>query len=239
MRLHSDTLSPSAAAAPPGFRLARAQGTAETVDHRVQADEVTIAQDPELAVSLKALLATLSGGQALQHTPQRIVLTGVQAGSEGSMLASNLALTCADEGYRVLLVDANLSAPMVAQNLGLSNHAGLSNLLSEAGSPNALVQATAHPNLAAITIGPACLNLASLLNRVPLFHRLEPLARRYDYMVVDCGSVPSSLVGRVCVGADKVVVAVKEHVSSMRELTTTVEALRGDGGCDPVILMVE
>ena len=139
----------------------------------------------------------------------------------------------------MLLVDANFKRPSVHRSFGLSTSMGLSTLLSSPNPPHALPQATNVPNLAAITIGPDCPNWSSLLNRERIFHRLEPLAASFDYMVVDCGNLEPSLVGRVSAGADNVVVAVKEHVSSMRELANIVETLRGEGVREPAILMVE
>jgi Mrp family chromosome partitioning ATPase len=195
--------------------------------------------DRALAGQLRELLTTLSHGQAIQRTPQRIVVTGVHTETEASFLATSLAMTCAGSGYRVLLVDANFERPMVHRNLGLSNKLGVSTLLSSADPPHTLPQATAFPNLAAITIGPPCPNLSSLLTREQLFHRLQPLAGSFDYMIVDCGGLAPALVARISGGADNVLIAVKEHVSSMKELSNIVETLRGEGVREPAVLMVE
>lgn len=196
--------------------------------------------EPEgsLAAQLRELLDVLAQGQTVQRTPQRLVITGVHTETEASFLATNLALTCARGGYRVLLVDANYRRPSVHKTFGLSNSLGLSNLLSSANPPHALPQATPVPNLAAIAIGPECANWSSLVTREQIFHRLEPLSQSFDYMIVDCGNVQPTLVGRISAGADNVVVAVKEHVSSMRELATIVETLRHEGVAEPAVLMV-
>ena len=196
-------------------------------------------EDQQLDTQLRDLLNVLAQGQTVQRTPQRLVITGVHTETEASFLAQNLALTCARSGYRTLLVDANFKAPSVHRSFGLSTALGLSTLLGTSNPPHSLPQATPVPNLAAITIGPDCPNWSSLLNREQLFHRIEPLAPSFDYMIVDCGNLAPSLVGRVSAGADNVVVAVKEHVSSMRELATIVDTLRGEGVREPAILMVE
>lgn len=197
-------------------------------------------REPEtaMAAQLRGLLNVLAQGQTAQRTPQRLVITGVQTEVEASFLATNLARTCAESGYRVLLIDANFSRPSVHRSFGLSTSLGLSTLLSSPNPPHALPQATQVPNLAAITIGPNCLNWSSLINREQIFHRLEPLAPSFDYMIVDCGNVAPSLVGRISTGADNVIVAVKEHVSSMRELQMIIETLRTEGVAEPAVLMV-
>jgi Mrp family chromosome partitioning ATPase len=196
-------------------------------------------EEKALDAQLRELLNVLAQGQAVQRTPQRLVITGVQTDTEASYLANNLALAAARSGYRVLLVDANFANPSVHINFGLSTKLGLSTLLSSPNPPHALPQATPVPNLAAITIGPDAANWSSLLNREQIFHRLQPLASSFDYMMIDCGNLQPVLVGRVSAGADNVVVAVKEHVSSMRELATIVDTLRSEGVQEPAILMVE
>jgi Mrp family chromosome partitioning ATPase len=196
------------------------------------------APEDSLTTQLRELLNVLAQGQAVQRTPQRLVITGVHTETEASFLATNLALICARSGYRVLLVDANFKRPSVHRSFGLSTSLGLSTLLTSPNPPHALPQATPVPNLAAITIGPDCPNWSSLINREQIFHRLEPLAPSFDYMIVDCGNVAPSLVGRISTGADNVVVAVKEHVSSMRELQMIVETLRSEGVAEPAVLMV-
>lgn len=195
--------------------------------------------DRELTSQLRDLLTVLAQGDGAHRTPQRIVITGVHTETEASFIAMSLALTCASSGYQVLLVDANFERPTVHRNLGLSTRLGLSTLLTSSDPPHLLPQATPVANLAAITIGPECRNWSSLLTREQLFHRLQPLASSFDYILVDCGSLSPSLVGRVSSGADNVLVAVKQHVSSMRELSSIVETLRGEGVREPAILMVE
>jgi Mrp family chromosome partitioning ATPase len=188
---------------------------------------------------LRTILSNLAKGGSQQRTPQRIVVTGVNIGTDGSMVARDLAATCAASGFRVLLVDANLNKPTVHRQFGVSNSAGLSNLLATADFPNRLPQSTAFPNLAVMAAGPKPPNYSGLLARERVFHRLEPIAHHFDYIVADAGTLPPSLVGRLSAGADNVLVVVKEHVSSMRELESMVRTLGAEGGPQPAVLMVE
>jgi len=191
------------------------------------------------ARDLQNLLASLAKGESHQRTPQRMVIAGANLGAAASTVACGLAATCAASGFRVLLVDANLGQPVVHKSFRLSNEAGLSNLLSSSDSPHRLPQKTEMPNLAVITAGPALQNYSSLLMRENMFHRLEPISSHFDYIIVDCGTLPASLLGRVCMGADNVVVAVKEHVSSMHELTNIVRMLRTEAVPEPAVVMIE
>jgi Mrp family chromosome partitioning ATPase len=188
---------------------------------------------------LRNLLTSLAKGQGVQRTPQRLVVAGVHTASEASTVAASLALISAAGGYRVLLVDANLDEPVVDGLFGVTNTAGLSSLLSSSNPPHRMIQTTSIPNLAVITTGPATVNFSSLLARERVFHRLNAISTSFDYIIADCGSLAPSLVGRVSAGADNVIIAVKEHVSSMRELANVVETLQAEAFANPSVLMIE
>ena len=191
------------------------------------------------ARELRSLLANLAKGQSVQRTPQRLVVAGVNTSTEASTVAASLATSCAGSGFRTLLVDANLERPGVHQAFGVSNDVGLSNLLASTEPPHRFAQATAIPNLAVITSGPRLANYTSLLSRERVFHRLQPISGSFEYIIADCSALSASLVGRLSAGADNVIVAVKEHVSSMRELASMVETLQAESAANPSVLMIE
>lgn len=191
------------------------------------------------ARELRQLLSSLSRGQSVQRTPQRLVVAGVNTSTEASTIAASLATTCAGSGFRALLVDANLDQPSVHRYFGASNELGLSNLLGSSEPPHRFVQSTAFPNLAVVTAGPRLPNYSSLLARERVFHRLQPIAGSFEYIIADCGALSPSLVGRLSAGADNVIVAVKEHVSSMRELSSMIHTLQAESVASPSVLMIE
>lgn len=203
---------------------------------------VSSGADPDTnryAGELKAILSSLAEGQSLHNTPQRIVVAGVRTGADASMVARGLATTCAASGFRVLLVDADIEHPTVHRDFGISNEFGLTDLLSSSDSPHRLAQQTGLPNLAVITAGFKISNFASLLARERLFHRLQPISHHFDYIIADAGTLSPALVGRISADADSVVVAVKEHVSSIREVNSMLRSLQAEAGPEPAILMIE
>lgn len=191
------------------------------------------------ARELRKLLSNLAKGQSVQRTPQRLVVAGVNTPTEASTVAASLATTCAGSGFRTLLVDANLEGAGVHRAFGLSNDFGLSNLLASAEPPHRFVQSTNFSNLAVIVAGPKLPNYSSLLARERVFHRLQPIAGSFEYIIADCGSLSPSLVGRLSAGADNVIVAVKEHVSSMRDLSSMIHTLQAESVASPSVLMIE
>ena len=193
----------------------------------------------ECADDLKRVLATLAKGNSGQRTTQRVVVAGANTGTDASRIAWGLALTSAASGFRVLLVDTNLNRPAAHAQFGLSNDLGLSDLLLGADSPHRFPQSTRIPNLAVIAAGTHASTYASLLARGRVFHRLQPLAKYFDYIIADAGSLTPALLARVSEGADNVVVAVRKHASSMNELASLVRTLRDEAAPEACVLMIE
>jgi Mrp family chromosome partitioning ATPase len=217
------------------------------------ASDVIVAEEPEderfeqrlspidgrFASELRDLLVALGAGHGVRRIPQCLVVTGLDTSAETPIIASSLAITCAISGYRVLLVDANLDQPRLHLTFGASNDAGLSNLLGSSDPPHRLPKPTSIPNLSILVTGPRVRNHASLLAREQVLHRLAPIAGAFEYIIIDCTAITPVLVARVAGGADNVIMVVRRHVSSMRELANTVEILRAEGVVDPTVLMIE
>lgn len=191
------------------------------------------------AEDLRRVLATLAKGHSVKRATQRIVVAGVNTEFDASRIAWGLALTSAGSGFRVLLVDANLNRPAAHAQFAVSNDFGLSDLLLGSDAPHRFPQSTPMPNLAVITAGPKLSIYAGLLAREQVFHRLQPLAKYFDYIIADAARLTPTLVGRVSEGADNVIVAAKQHDSSLRELATLVRTLRDAGAPEASVLMIE
>jgi len=191
------------------------------------------------AEELKRIFAQLGKGHAVGRAAQRIVVAGVNAGFDASRIAWGLALTSVGSGFRVLLVDANLNRPAAHTQFGVSNEFGLSDLLTGSESPHRFPQSTSIPNLAVIAGGPKLSIYAGLLARERIFHRLQPLATYFDYIIADAGTLSPTLLARVSEGADNVIVTARQHVSSMHELASVVRTLREASAPEPSVLMIE
>jgi Mrp family chromosome partitioning ATPase len=191
------------------------------------------------ADELKRVFAQLGKGHAVGRAAQRVVIAGVTGGFDASRIAWGLALTSVSSGFRVLLVDANLNRPAAHTQFGISNDFGLSDLLMGSESPHRFPQSTSIPNLAVIAAGPKLSIYAGLLARERLFHRLEPLAPYFDYIITDAGTLSPTLLARVSEGADNVIVTARQHASSMHELASVVRTLRDVSAPEPSVLMIE
>lgn len=122
---------------------------------------------------------------------QIIQVTSASPGDGKTTLAANLAVSIADSGKRVLLVDADLRKPRVHRVFGVMNKIGVCEVLSgEAELPDA-VQESEVDNLSLLLCGTRPTNPAELLTSRRFAELLEFMRPRYDMIIVD---TPPALV---------------------------------------------
>lgn len=137
-----------------------------------------------VAESFRALKVSLDLAQA--DAPFRSILVGSVSKTEGkSMVASNLALTLAKSGKRVILLDADLRRPSVHTSLKLSNEKGLSTLLQSQATVQECLKATEIENFSVITAGEPVINPGDLIGSMRMKQLLAELCELADFLVVD------------------------------------------------------
>jgi len=123
---------------------------------------------------------------------QSLMVISAKADQGSTNTVTNLGITLAQAGQRVVIVDANIRTPQVHGVFGMANDFGLTDLLAEpdgAAFEQAL-KPTSVPNLRVITSGSATENPWELFrsqNLLEVSHRLRDLA---DYVIYD---TPSAL----------------------------------------------
>ncbi len=128
-----------------------------------------------------ALLVSRPGG------PPRTILVTSSNPSEGKTAAAlNLAVTLAQSGRRVLLVDADMRRPRLHKVLGQGDGEGVSSALSGLGSPRVNPRPTFVPGLDLLPSGPIPPNPADLLDSGSFDKMKSELeARGYDHIIFD------------------------------------------------------
>lgn len=89
--------------------------------------------DPAQLEAVRALWARLRAGRG-ESASRRLIVAGMVPGDGAEVLALALARVSAAEGSTTLLVDANLRAPVFADQLGVSPAPGLSDVLGGSAS---------------------------------------------------------------------------------------------------------
>ena len=126
-----------------------------------------------------------------------ILFTSTQAGDGKSWIAANLAITFAQAGKKVILVDTDMRRGRQHNIFELSNNKGLSNylILSVKDSQDALgeyIQRTLIDNLYVITAGIVPPNPSELLTSTKMVNLIKTLEEMADIVIFD--STPSTMV---------------------------------------------
>lgn len=118
--------------------------------------------------------------------PLRVIaVTSATPGEGKTTIVANLAVTFAQTGAKVCLVDADLRLPTVAKVFGLTNWAGLTTGLVNQGGLDEYLQETAIPGLTVLASGPVPPNPAELLGSGRMAKLLADLRSRFDVVLVD------------------------------------------------------
>jgi capsular exopolysaccharide synthesis family protein len=115
----------------------------------------------------------------------KTILVTSSGPSEGkSTTSGNLALTFAQSGKRVLLVDCDLRKPSVHKKFMISNQIGLSNLLIE-GLKLEDVAVKYMDNLQILTSGTIPPNPAEMLGSKKMMAFINEMKSNFDYIILD------------------------------------------------------
>ena len=131
----------------------------------------------------------------LNNKDEKVILVTSSISGEGkSFICSNLAISLALLGKRVLLVGMDIRNPQLANYLGLHNPKGLTNYLADAQTDihDVIIPNAIQENLDIILAGPVPPNPAELLLSERVDELFAAMRKEYDYIVVD--SAPVSMV---------------------------------------------
>jgi succinoglycan biosynthesis transport protein ExoP len=121
--------------------------------------------------------------------PQVILVTSSISGEGKTTLAANLGTLLAQQGKRVLLVDADLRRPILHRIFERENNAGLSNLLTQrVDSPAAFddfVPIPEVPGLDLLTAGPIPPYPSELLGSEQMTALMRLWRERFDFIILD------------------------------------------------------
>ncbi|MEC0180263.1 CpsD/CapB family tyrosine-protein kinase [Paenibacillus peoriae] len=159
-----------------------------------------------------------------------MMVASAQAGEGRTVTISNLAVTYAQEGKKVLVMDMDLRRSSLHHMFGLLNHTGLTRVLANQQAWQDVVQETGIDQLHAITAGPNPPNPSEMLSSRKMKALLVELKEHYDVILMDTPpllSFPDGLiVSAMCDGVILVVQAGKVKKDVVKKAKAHLERVK-------------
>ncbi|GAB3043090.1 polysaccharide biosynthesis tyrosine autokinase [Sediminivirga luteola] len=155
-------------------------------DADLKSHRLVIHTDP-LSPHAEAFRSIRTNLQFLQADRQEriFVITSSVQGESKSTTAANLALALADTQQRVLLIDADLRRPKLAEYLGMEGSVGLTDLLIGRVEPPQVIQRWGDSQMYVLPAGQRPPNPSELLGSGVMKEALEEFGRVFDAVVID------------------------------------------------------
>ncbi len=114
-----------------------------------------------------------------------IIVTSSIPGEGKTLTSINTALTFAQTGAKVLLIDCDLRKSKIHKYMQVDNKVGISNVLGSFASLDECIKHSDEYNLDYITTGHTPPNPLELLSSDKMKETIETLRERYDYIFID------------------------------------------------------
>ncbi|RFU67115.1 polysaccharide biosynthesis tyrosine autokinase [Peribacillus saganii] len=122
---------------------------------------------------------------SLDEDIRSLVVTSSGPGEGKSTTVGNLAVVFAQQGKRVLLIDADMRKPTAHYTFRKDNITGLTNVLTRQAALDKAVSETDIENLYILTSGPIPPNPAELLSSHAMDELLESAMHHFDMVLFD------------------------------------------------------
>ena len=172
------------------FKKRNSRGTDDTIKNGAKL--ITVAKPKGPISEQFRTVRTNINFMAVDHDIKSLAFTSANISEGKSTVAANVAVTYAQAGRRVLLIDADLRRPTVHSTFDLSNRVGLSTIISSNAKEvdlDSVVQNSGVNNLFVLTAGPVPPNPSELIasNRMRDFVKLTE--EHYDLIIIDLAPV--------------------------------------------------
>ncbi len=174
---------------------------------------------------LRSRLSLHMGAPAAGHG-QVVAVVGAERGVGRSFVAANLAVSMAQRGGRVLLVDADLRHPRLHRLFGLRAADGLASMLDGRADYRSVRAVASLPALHLLTAGAPPAHPLELVERPEFALVMRQLRLRFSHIVLDTTAACDGPDAAIVAGnADAALLVVQRHRSSMSALHRLQQAL--------------
>jgi capsular exopolysaccharide synthesis family protein len=148
--------------------------------------------------------------------------------SEGkSTTVANLAIALDSAGFRVILIDADLRRPRVAEYMEIEGNSGLTDVLIGRAELEDVAQPWGRGNLVVLPAGPIPPNPSELLGSRAMEELITRLEREFDYVLFDAPPLlpvtDAAILAKKASGAMIAVAAGKTHKGQLAGAVSSLE----------------
>lgn len=164
------------------------------------------------------------------HKCKRISITSGEAGEGKSITLLNLAISLAEDGQKVLLIDADMRRPAVGRLLVEKASPGLSEVLGKVADWDEAIRKDVYDNLDILFSGEIPPNPSELLGSEMMQNLIETMSERYDYILVD--TPPVGVVSDASIATsmlDGVLLLVRQNKARKETVRRAVDSLAKAG----------
>ena len=156
-----------------------------------------------------------------------LVVTSSVSGEGKSTTASNIAISFADAGQRVLLIEGDLRRPKVADYLGIEGSVGLTNVLIGQVAVSEVLQSWGGTSLTVLASGSIPPNPSEMLGSPGMIELLESLKKSFDLIVIDTPPLlPVTDAAIMATYADGAIVVARHGSTKRAQLAASIKSLR-------------
>jgi polysaccharide biosynthesis transport protein len=119
------------------------------------------------------------------NPPKTVLITSSQPGEGKTTTVVNTAISLAQLGASVLIIDCDLRKPSAHKVFGVDHSKGLSTYLSRDIDIDGLIIKLQISNLSLLPCGPIPPNPAELISSERMRNLLRTLSERYDHVLID------------------------------------------------------
>lgn len=182
------------------------------------------------AEAFRSLRTNLRFVDASNH-PRSIIMTSSLAGEGKTTTTANLAITLAEAGSTVCLIEGDLRRPKLLEYLGMEGAVGLTDVLIESADLTDVLQPFGKHRLAVIGAGQLPPNPSELLGSDAMKDVLHKLEARFDYVLIDAPPLlPVTDAAVLTIIAGGAVLVVGSGLVTRDQVLTARESLKAVSG---------
>lgn len=167
------------------------------------------------------------------HSPKSLLVTSSLPSEGKTTTATNTAISLAQTGARVLIIDADMRRPRVHSVFGIENGEGLSSVLSSELKENEIlssIKEDQRTNVSILTSGPIPPNPAELVGSDQMAKLLKLFQKHFDHVVIDSPPITSFTDGVLIASIVDGVILVVHSGQSSRQVVRRARQLISDVG---------